>query len=255
MRSFLRKLFYTALVILAVSFVVGKRFGGYNFSGGSSSEGETHGDSYELIGEGDPFTKINISGNFLVKLRTEDTPSYEVKATGNHKAKIKAYIEGETLYISYKGKNWLSKGFSKQVEVEIQAPEFRRIEAHGALSLESENTLRVEDLDIRVSGASEADLDIEADYLDLQASGASDIELNGNAESCKLQVSGAGEIDAEELKTEQMEVSISGAGEAKVYATDRLEVRVSGAGSVKYAGNPSEISQNISGAGSVKSID
>ncbi|MEM6631288.1 MAG: head GIN domain-containing protein [Bacteroidota bacterium] len=253
MRSFFRKLFYIALVIFAVSIVFGKRFGGFNFFSSSSEQEESHAGAFELESEGTPFTRIDISGNFLVKLRADDQPAYAVKASGNHKDKIKAYIEGETLYISYKGKNWLSQGFSKQVEVHIQAPELERIEAHGALRLESENTLKVDELDIHVSGASEADLNIHVDYLDLRASGASDIDLKGKAQECKLQVSGAGEIDAEELKTEDMDVSISGAGEARVYVTDALDVKVSGAGSVKYTGNPKNISQSISGAGSVKS--
>ena len=247
-------MFYTALVILAVSMVLADRFGGNSLLHASYDSDDDYEGAYQLEASGESFNRVSVSGNFQVLLKESSDSYYHVQADGKHKEKIKAYVSGETLYIKFKGKKWFSRDFRKQVTVEIETPKLEHIEMHGAVSVETENTLHTDHLEIHMSGAGEGDFDIEAQTLDLHASGASEIELKGEVEDCTLRVSGAGELDADELKSKHMEVSISGAGEAKVYTTESLRVNVSGAGSVRYKGDPSEISKNISGAGSVKSM-
>jgi hypothetical protein len=64
-------------------------------------------------------------------------------------------------------------------------------------------------------------------------------------------MSGAGELDAKELHAYNVNVSISGAARADVYATEHLEASVSGAGNVNYYGDPKDVSEDTSGAGSI----
>ncbi len=247
-------MFYTALVILAVSMVFADRFGGDSIFGRSDDDDHEHAETYLMEASGEPFTHVSVSGNFRVSLKEASNSGYKIEADGKLKKNIQAYISGETLYIKYKGKKWFTRDFGKRVDVFIESSQWEHIEAHGAVSLETENTLNADHLEIQLSGAGEGDLEVEANSLELHASGASEIELAGEVEDCELRVSGAGELEADELKSSHMRVSISGAGEAKVYATESLKVNVSGAGSVRYKGDPSEISKNISGAGSVKSM-
>lgn len=47
-------------------------------------------------------------------------------------------------------------------------------------------------------------------------------------------------------------VDMSGAGESRVWATQALEVDISGAGRVVYWGDPIDVRQDISGAGSIR---
>ncbi len=54
-----------------------------------------------------------------------------------------------------------------------------------------------------------------------------------------------------DLLSENARVDITGAGSAEVYASVKLDAQVSGAGSVNYKGNPTNVKQEVSGAGSV----
>jgi len=256
MRNFIRKLFYTVLVVGAVSFVLAKRFGGnITFGSSDADHSTTYEDFSNLSAEGEPFNQVNLHGNFNVVIRDASTHSYSVDARANDTEDIQAYISEDVLYIQHKGKKWFHSGKRDRIEIEISSPELERIEAHGAVKLVSDNTLDGERLEIHMSGASEGDLTLAFRDLELRASGASDIELAGEVDNVELRVSGAGEIDAQDLESASVTVSISGAGEAKVHAKERLEVNVSGAGSVRYKGSPEEISQHVSGAGSVKKMN
>ena len=50
-------------------------------------------------------------------------------------------------------------------------------------------------------------------------------------------------------------MDISGAGSAEVYASVKLDAEVSGAGTVRYKGNATNVSQHVSGAGSVNKVE
>lgn len=78
--------------------------------------------------------------------------------------------------------------------------------------------------------------------------------MSGEVDTQQLNISGVGSYDAKELVSKDCEIRISGAGKAVVNATQTLDIEMSGVGKVDYVGNPS-VTQNISGAGSIKSID
>jgi Putative auto-transporter adhesin, head GIN domain len=54
---------------------------------------------------------------------------------------------------------------------------------------------------------------------------------------------------------ENTKVDISGAGSAQVFASVKLDAEVSGAGSVTYKGNAVNVSQHVSGVGSVNKVN
>ena len=56
------------------------------------------------------------------------------------------------------------------------------------------------------------------------------------------------------MVAETYDIEISGAGEAQINVTKKIAAEISGAGTVKYKGSPSEIDQNVSGAGSIKKV-
>ncbi len=107
---------------------------------------------------------------------------------------------------------------------------------------------------VDVSGA--ADIEVEGlhgERFQLDLSGASDSILRGEIDRLEVDISGAGELEAKELHAKTVELELSGAGEVVVWASESLDVDISGAGEVTYYGNPGNISQDISGAGKLKS--
>ena len=86
----------------------------------------------------------------------------------------------------------------------------------------------------------------------MDLSGSGQINLKGETQNFRLDLSGAADAKCFDLLSEYTSVHISGAGAAEVFASVRLEAKVSGAGAVQYKGNPSFVTQNVTGAGSVK---
>jgi hypothetical protein len=119
----------------------------------------------------------------------------------------------------------------------------------------SENKINsTKTLNIHLSGASYAELDLNAPAVDADLSGACKLILRGETKDLTIDGSGATHAKCYDLKAENAEIDISGAGDVEVFASVKLDVEVSGAGNVKYKGNPS-VDRNVSGAGSVNKVE
>ena len=121
--------------------------------------------------------------------------------------------------------------------------------------VKSIDTLRVEELGLRLSGIGDISLSVEAEVLNSKISGAGDLKLDGKVRHHEIEISGAGELDAYDLITESAILDISGAGDCKIHVTEELTVDVSGAGDVKYKGDPSIIIEHLSMAASLTARD
>ncbi len=237
-----KKIFYGSLVIIALAYVFRHKI----------SSPASHDGIRETVS--DDFHSINIKGNFTVELEHSNSSRFEIQTQENNNKHLEIYIDDQTLYVKNKKSSWLDKD-SKTIHLTIGAPELRYIEAHGAVELIGKDPINTQELEIEVSGASEGRLDIDTKYLYVRTNGAADFNISGRSESADMQVSGAGEIKAFDLDLDKLDIQISGAGHAEVMVEDYLNIQVSGAGSVKYKGSPAEISQQVSGAGSVRKVN
>ena len=111
--------------------------------------------------------------------------------------------------------------------IEIYASDFRRsysvtaivpasknlqsIEIGGASSFTSDGEIKVEKLDIEVSGASHFDANIDCQSLEVSVSGASSAEIGGKAVNANIEVSGASKLSSngEYLNTDYADVDLS----------------------------------------------
>jgi hypothetical protein len=144
---------------------------------------------------------------------------------------IETRIRGGKLVIEHDG--WLRPELPLVIEVWV--PSLDAVEASGTTNIEIEG--------------------LSSGKFELDLSGATDAELSGRVERLDIDASGAADIDATELEAANVVIDMSGAGEAKVWATQALEVDISGAGRVVYWGDPTDLRQDISGAGSVRKHD
>jgi len=105
----------------------------------------------------------------------------------------------------------------------------------------------------KVSGAGDLNVDhVTSQQLELAVSGAGDLRASGQVQNVIAKISGAGSADLQQLFAENADVRISGAGDVDVYASQSVNARVSGAGRVNCYGNPAEVDQHVSGAGSIR---
>ncbi len=193
------------------------------------------------------FDKLDISGNFHVYLEPSEKPYLRMEMDENLYDIVKVSQEGSTLRIQTRIN--ILQARDKNLYIGIR--DLEKMDLSGAIKLVSDSVLRLNNLNIQVSGAGRLDFEIEAKKLKLDLSGASECDLRGKVEGLVIQLSGAGDFDALDLIANDVRIDLSGAGNARVYAKKSLDVSISGVGSVRYRGEP-EIQKNISGLGSLK---
>ena len=202
---------------------------------------------------GSGFTNIEVSGAIDVVIRQDAAYGMKVETDNNIQQYVDISVEGNTLHIHPDRRVSLQP--SKSITVYVSAANFKRLEASGASSYRSENKIQANDaIEVDLSGASSADLDIKAPKTELGLSGASNITIKGETKDLEIDGSGASHVKAFELLSETANVDISGAGGAEVFASVKLKASASGATSIHYKGN-AEVNSNTSGASSVNKAD
>ncbi len=199
------------------------------------------------------FSGVDVSGAMKVYLKQDSAFGVRVETDENLQELIEVYTEGDMLHVHpQRNRNLKPTG---SIRVYVSAPELSRFEASGACDYTSETKLHsAGTIVLDMSGACDADLELDAPKVRVDLSGASSVKLRGTTKEFSAGGSGSTDIHAFELLSETSSVGLTGAGSAEVFASVSLDVRVSGAASVKYKGN-AQVSSKITGAGSVKKAE
>lgn len=198
------------------------------------------------------FTSVSVSGNIDLYITQGAARDVRIETDENLLGLIEVVVDGDELRIRPSEHRSLNP--SRDIKVYVSNQVFKRLKASGACNIYSESKIvSTEMLDINLSGASHANIELNAPVIETKLSGAGSIELKGETKDLRINGSGNSEIRCYELKAENVEVDISGAGEAEVFASMKLDVHISGAASVTYRGN-AMVNQRVSGAGSVRKV-
>ncbi len=199
------------------------------------------------------FEGLDVSSAIAV---TVDDANYDdeitVEAPDNIMDRITTQVENGILVIKIKGTVNL-----KDASIKVKFPhrKLRSFAVSGASSVNVLPTLKVEKINIDLSGASNLKLDVISNQILVDNSGASSMKISGNTQNLKISVSGASSLIAKEMKAANVIIDCSGASSSTVWAIDTLKANSSGASSVKYI-EQSGLKTTIetSGMASVKSI-
>lgn len=199
------------------------------------------------------FNGVKVSGAIDLYVSTDSTVS--IKVDGDENLLNYVIIENDGDMLRIRTKSGINLRPTRGIRVYISAPSYSRLEASGACDIFTENKIISKGtLNVDLSGASDAKLDVNAPGVNVDVSGAGSVTLKGETRDFSVDGSGSTDIKCFELLAENTRVDISGAGNAEVFASVKLDVDVSGAADVKYKGNAT-VSQRVTGAGSVKKID
>jgi hypothetical protein len=197
------------------------------------------------------FNGIDVSGAFDVRLTQGTSNSVIVETDDNLMDLIRTEVRGNTLVIDNKKPIY----HSKSLKVFITFTDLKSIDLSGAVDIESQGKLTLPELAITGSGASNGKLDMDVQRLGIDFSGGSKLKLTGSAKDVDVDASGAVDLFAFDFPAENYKLDISGAGKAEINVSKNLNVDISGAASIHYKGSPTNIYQDISGAGTVKKVD
>ncbi len=194
------------------------------------------------------FEKINIGGNYKVKLQHSENPKILIETDENLLEYLTVEVHDDELVIN----SYYNLKPTESVNIEIYYSDLNKITSTGASSIEHHTELKSDDLEISLSGAGAIEMMLDVDELELSLSGAGLIDLEGYAYSQIIHLSGAGALEAEKLESRYTEIHISGVGNAKVNARKELNATITGMGNVEYYGDPDEVIRNITGLGKVE---
>lgn len=199
------------------------------FDYGVFEEKGQHEKKFEVNG----FDKVEVGGAFVVTIRKGN--SFEVIADTddqNDLDDIDFEVRNNTLEIGHKDKFSFSRRH-ETIRINITMPSLEGLNISGA------STLKVlgfkdknRDLDIELTGASKAAIDVEVRKIEFDASGASKADLRGSAEKVNMDISGACHINAKRMEINQARADASGASHISFGKVKDFDSNTSGASKI-----------------------
>jgi len=185
-----------------------------------------------------------------VKSEIRQLPNFDgIEASGKCNLDI---VCGKTLSVRVECNENSLKGVKTNVDDSVL-----KIEPNGKINPEHlKISITVPELNsLLVMGAANTTLtDVATNDLKIVVSGAGNLRASGEVQELVIILSGSSHIYASELKAANASVTISGAGNMDIYATKSLTAKISGAGNVKVYGNPTQLSEAITGVGRVERV-
>lgn len=179
----------------------------------------------------DEFTAVDSSGVFKVEIVLKRDHGLEVEADDNLLPFIKTSVRRGVLRLETDGK----LKTSNPIRVRIFTNSIEKVSGSGVT-------------EISVS-------ELDAQEFTVDTSGASKVTIAGKTATLKVDSSGAAKTDATNLLAENVAADLSGASGLIVTVSGTLNAKVSGAARVQYAGSPTEVIKNTSGAGKVLPLE
>lgn len=195
--------------------------------------------------------RLKLSGVFSVNISQLDQESLVIKGDEKLVKKLKVKQTGDLLELILSEKD--QGGFLKNnsLEVDLSIADLTELKFEGAGNIRTTETLTLENFRISGNGVGNIQLEIEAASVESRLNFVGNMELKGEANEFKLVNEGIGNIDASQFTAQKVDLVSSGIGAVSVHCEDELSLRVDGIGLVSYTGNPTVISEKISGLGKV----
>jgi hypothetical protein len=197
------------------------------------------------------FLRLDVSGGYKVVVKQDSSDKLTITADDNLMQYVKTDVVGDKLKIS----SSRSICTSGQYIVYVSVKNLTEVEISGATSLFSDGKLTVKDIEIRTSGATKINLNLNADNVSTVTSGLTDIYLEGQAQSHKVETSGSSTLNAFDFVVNKYRIESSGLSHCKINVLNDLDINSSGMSDVQYRGNPANINNNKSGMSSLKQVN
>lgn len=187
------------------------------------------------------FHQVEVSGNIHLVLANDSTQKITVEAPTDILSKVITKVENGVLHVYTEGQIYLNR----DITVTVSADSIQSIKGSGASQVSTEAPIRTANLYVELTGASKAEMDIDASGLvEMHLTGASQVDLNGKCSALKLEGTGACQVEAEELEAKTADVRMTGASHANVFASEKLDATALGASDIDCKGSPKVVNKN-----------
>jgi hypothetical protein len=182
------------------------------------------------------FNELEANGVYELKLTQGNSEAVKIEADENLQQYFRVTNEGSKLVIDTKKlKNKNLKGKVK-MKVYVTFRNLKSMELSTVGSVQSENQLTFNDLDLKSKSVGNVNLKLTANKINLDNKGVGDIKLVGKAENAVVKNKGVGSLEASDFVVQTMDIENSGVGGASVNAQKTLKVKDSFLGKVSNKG-------------------
>lgn len=195
----------------------------------------------------DDFRSIELSGIGDVYL-TQGEKNLRIEAEDNIINQIKTDVAGGRLSIYHRAACINSH---QPIKIFVSTPELDSLSVSGSGRIISQSPIKSDALSLGISGSGNMELDMVCRDLETIISGSGGVLLKGEAAYNKIIISGSGAMHGYDLWTDRTQATISGSGIAEINVRHELSTLISGSGSIYIKGNPTNVSQTVSGSGRV----
>lgn len=196
------------------------------------------------------FTTLELAGVLNVYIEQGDKESVTVETDDNLHEYVIIENRGKTLIVDTQKRISIKRKSKMNVFVTVR--DIDRLHISGVGHVETSETLRLKDLDLRIKSVGNVTLDLEADYLDARLSSVGNVSLSGKIGEAEIDNTGVGKLAAYDLQNEILKLKASGVGKTEVYASKELAIKSTGVGNVYYKGDAVITDLNVRGVGKVK---
>lgn len=210
-------------------------------------EGSGNVTTEKRIVQGD-FKKISVSNAIDLVIEQSETVEITVEADDNLQNDIITKVEDGTLVIKCKF-NSFRNITSKKVTVKM--PTIQKIEASSASSVQSNNVILGEDIDLETSSAATMNINVESDNISCDSGSGSSMSISGKALKIKTSASSGASINAEKLLANEVDAEASSGGTVSVHPIVHLKAQASSGGNINYDITPKTIEKSASSGGSI----
>ncbi|QSW87600.1 MULTISPECIES: head GIN domain-containing protein [Flavobacterium] len=213
----------------------------------NSIEGSGNVTTEKRIVQGD-FKNIEVSNAIDLVVQQSDSVEIKVEADDNLQKEIITKVENGTLIIKCKFSSF--RNITKK-KVTVKLPTIGKIEASSAASVQSQNTIHGEDIELETSSAASMNVEVESDNISCHTSSGSSINIKGKALKIKTSASSGSSIEAGQLLANDVDAEASSGSVVKVHPILSLKAEASSGGNINYNNVPKTINRNSSSGGSV----
>lgn len=194
------------------------------------------------------FKSVEVNNAIDLVIEQSDKAEIIIEADDNLQKEIITKVENGVLIITCKYSNFINVESKKVI---VKMPVIEGLEATTAATINSNNTLKGDNLSISSSSASSINVSAEYESIQTETSSGSSQTINGKAIHLETNASSGGTIDASKLLTNEVAAKASSGGSIQVHPLISLKAKASSGGSINYEGTPKSIQKEEHSGGSI----
>lgn len=133
------------------------------------------------------FHTIAVGGLVNVKIKQGDKAAVKVRAYGIAMHDIITKVKGDTLLVTTNGSH-----SGESISIEVIYTDLRALKTSGAATIKTDGVLKADTLDISITDAGDANLELDVNQLNIDMRGNGNLKLKGQVVSQSLISHGGG---------------------------------------------------------------